>query len=170
MKACHACFSRTPESGCPRLLMFQCSWCVWFPTQLPCSCAASRMESNGFPMCIHISKPTMELLAPYEEWLEFGSKEIKGSLLFHPQGARMIAPTNVNEKNFKTVCTSSGQHKSVITWKCAGKGVMTTYLAKLGNWEAAMASLQVIQIRSSCQIVLSSSLSTQLTYLRTRMN
>jgi hypothetical protein len=39
------------------------------------------MESNGFPMCIHISKPTMELLSPYEEWLEFGSKEIKGCFI-----------------------------------------------------------------------------------------
>ena len=36
------------------------------------------MESNGFPMCIHVSKPTMELLSPYEEWLEYGNKEIKG--------------------------------------------------------------------------------------------
>ena len=37
------------------------------------------MESNGFPMCIHVSEPTMELLDDYEDWIQYGSREIKGA-------------------------------------------------------------------------------------------
>ena len=41
--------------------------------------AASRMESNGFPMCIHVSSATQKLLQDVGEWQYFGCREIKGT-------------------------------------------------------------------------------------------
>ena len=38
---------------------------------------ASRMESNGFPMCIHVSEATRTILQDVE-WVYFGHREIKG--------------------------------------------------------------------------------------------
>ena len=46
--------------------------------------AASRMESNGFPMCIHVSSATQKLLEDVGEWQYFGCREIKGA----PQDAQ----------------------------------------------------------------------------------
>ncbi len=37
------------------------------------------MESNGFPMCIHVSSATQKLLHNVGEWQYFGCREIKGS-------------------------------------------------------------------------------------------
>ena len=39
------------------------------------------MESNGFPMCIHVSSATQKLLHDVGEWQYFGCREIKGSTL-----------------------------------------------------------------------------------------
>ena len=36
------------------------------------------MESNGFPMCIHVSEPTMALLRDAADWCQYGVREIKG--------------------------------------------------------------------------------------------
>ena len=36
------------------------------------------MESNGYPMCIHASEATRTLLDEYEDWIQYGRREIKG--------------------------------------------------------------------------------------------
>mmetsp|Transcript_12645 Transcript_12645/g.34968 ORF Transcript_12645/g.34968 Transcript_12645/m.34968 type:complete len:404 (-) Transcript_12645:32-1243(-) len=54
------------------------------------------MESHGYPMCIHVSQATKELLEDCQEWVPAGQRYIKG------------------------------------------KGRMTTYLAKIGDWEEAL--------------------------------
>ena len=36
------------------------------------------MESNGFPMCIHVSSATQKLLHAVADWHYFGCREIKG--------------------------------------------------------------------------------------------
>jgi hypothetical protein len=46
------------------------------------------MESNGFPMCIHVSSATQKLLHDVGEWQYFGCREIKGSNL--PLSTRML--------------------------------------------------------------------------------
>ena len=42
--------------------------------------AAIQLESSGFPMCIHVSKGTMELLLGQVEWVKYRSKNIQGWL------------------------------------------------------------------------------------------
>ena len=41
--------------------------------------AASRMESAGFPMCVHVSEATRRRLGDVTEWIDFGAREIKGA-------------------------------------------------------------------------------------------
>ena len=41
--------------------------------------AASRMESAGFPMCVHVSEATRRRLGDVMEWIDFGTREIKGA-------------------------------------------------------------------------------------------
>ena len=85
---------------------------------------ASRMESNGFPMCIHVSQSTMELLKSCADWLEFGTKDIKG-WSWCVFGIKSVAIANI------------------LSLFCSGKGLMTTYLAKEGDWESAIKTLEV---------------------------
>ena len=45
--------------------------------------AASRMESAGFPMCVHVSEATRRRLGDVMEWIDFGTREIKGARRRH---------------------------------------------------------------------------------------
>jgi hypothetical protein len=36
------------------------------------------MESNGFPMCVHVSGATKELLHDVAAWVQYGVRDIKG--------------------------------------------------------------------------------------------
>lgn len=62
------------------------------------------MESNGFPMCIHVSSATKILLEDECDWIEYGSRQIKG------------------------------------------KGSMTTYIAKVGEWDAAIRARDEVPV------------------------
>ena len=41
--------------------------------------AASRMESSGFPMCVHVSDATQKQLGNSMEWITVGTRQIKGA-------------------------------------------------------------------------------------------
>ena len=42
--------------------------------------AASRMESNGYPMCIHVTAATRALLDP-AGFADYGRRHIKGTIM-----------------------------------------------------------------------------------------
>ena len=76
-------FLRSVAHGVQRLphVLIACTFILFLllaPLPVPISPPASRMESNGFPMCIHVSSATQKLLHAVADWHYFGCREIKG--------------------------------------------------------------------------------------------